>query len=130
MSVATSGRFSCETCGATYPWKPALAGKSAKCRCGAVIQIPASPTLMPAQPRQKSKPPPPLATADIPMPPPVAQVAAPAHTLGYVSARRRPSQSEELPVDKLMSDRMPLEDVNAGFDRLAAGGAIRLILTL
>lgn len=35
-----------------------------------------------------------------------------------------------LPVDRLMSDRMPLDEVNAGFDRLAAGGAIRQILTL
>ena len=35
-----------------------------------------------------------------------------------------------LPVDRLMSDRMSLDEVNAGFDRLAAGGAIRQILTL
>ncbi len=39
-------------------------------------------------------------------------------------------QQGRLPVDKLMGDRMPLEEVNAGFDRLAAGGAIRQILTL
>ncbi|HET9225118.1 MAG TPA: zinc-dependent alcohol dehydrogenase family protein [Thermoanaerobaculia bacterium] len=39
-------------------------------------------------------------------------------------------QRGKLPVDRLMSDRMPLEDVNAGFDRLASGGAIRQILTL
>lgn len=36
----------------------------------------------------------------------------------------------KLPVDKLMSNRIPLDEVNAGFDRLAAGGAIRQILTL
>lgn len=35
-----------------------------------------------------------------------------------------------LPVDRLMSDRLPLDEVNAGFDRLAAGGAIRQILVL
>jgi Zn-dependent alcohol dehydrogenase len=29
-----------------------------------------------------------------------------------------------------MSDRIPLDEVNAGFDRLAAGGVLRQILTL
>ncbi len=35
-----------------------------------------------------------------------------------------------LPVDRLMSGRMPLDEINAGFDRLAAGGAVRQLLTL
>lgn len=35
-----------------------------------------------------------------------------------------------LPVDRLMSGRLPLDEVNAGFDRLAAGGAVRQLLTL
>ncbi len=34
-----------------------------------------------------------------------------------------------LPVDRLMSGRMPLEDINEGFDRLARGAAIRQIVT-
>jgi alcohol dehydrogenase len=35
-----------------------------------------------------------------------------------------------LPVDKLLSGRLPLDEVNTGFDRLAAGAAVRQILTL
>ena len=35
-----------------------------------------------------------------------------------------------LPVDRLMSGAIPLEQINAGFDRLAAGEVVRLIVTL
>lgn len=31
----------------------------------------------------------------------------------------------KLPIDKLMGERMPLEDINRGFDRLAAGESLR-----
>ena len=34
-----------------------------------------------------------------------------------------------LPVDRLMSGTIPLEDINAGFDRLHAGEVVRLIVT-
>ncbi len=34
----------------------------------------------------------------------------------------------KLPVDALISDTIPLSDINAGFDRLAAGVTIRQIL--
>lgn len=33
-----------------------------------------------------------------------------------------------LPVDRLMSDRIPLEDINAGFDRLHEGSVVRLVV--
>ncbi|GMA62734.1 alcohol dehydrogenase [Alicyclobacillus fastidiosus] len=35
-----------------------------------------------------------------------------------------------LPVDRLVTDRLPLERINSGFDRLAQGQASRLIVTL
>jgi alcohol dehydrogenase len=38
-------------------------------------------------------------------------------------------QQGKLPVDKLLTGRLPLEDINAGFDRLARGEAIRQIVT-
>ncbi len=38
-------------------------------------------------------------------------------------------QQGRLPVDKLLSDRLPLPDVNAAFDRLADGRAMRQIVT-
>ena len=34
-----------------------------------------------------------------------------------------------LPVDRLMSGTIPLEDINAGFDRLHAGEVVRLVVT-
>src|SRR5947208_2761406 len=39
-----AGAIQCE-CGKQYPWKPELAGKRARCKCGNVVSIPAqSPT--------------------------------------------------------------------------------------
>jgi len=35
-----------------------------------------------------------------------------------------------LPIDKLISARLPLKDINAGFDRLAEGSVIRQIVTM
>lgn len=34
-----------------------------------------------------------------------------------------------LPVDQLISARIPLKDINAGFDRLAAGEVVRQVIT-
>jgi len=39
-------------------------------------------------------------------------------------------QSGRLPVDKLLSERIRLEDINAAFDRLAAGESIRQVVEL
>src|SRR3954447_11640808 len=36
-----AGKFSCDACGKTYSWKPELAGKRVKCKCGQPISIPA-----------------------------------------------------------------------------------------
>lgn len=41
--MAGGATFSCDSCGKTYPWKAELAGKKAKCKCGAVLNIPAQP---------------------------------------------------------------------------------------
>lgn len=35
-----------------------------------------------------------------------------------------------LPVDRLLTDTLPLEDLNEGFDRLARGQAVRLVVTM
>lgn len=37
----TVGRFACKNCGKTFSWKPAIAGKKAKCSCGASVEVPA-----------------------------------------------------------------------------------------
>lgn len=35
-----TSRFACQSCGKTYAWKPALAGRRAKCACGHVMVAP------------------------------------------------------------------------------------------
>jgi hypothetical protein len=37
---AAAMRFSCDSCGKSYAWKQELAGKKAKCKCGAAISVP------------------------------------------------------------------------------------------
>jgi hypothetical protein len=40
MSQGEIIRFSCAACGKSFAWKPELAGKKAKCKCGKIIQVP------------------------------------------------------------------------------------------
>lgn len=40
MSGGADSKFSCASCGRQFAWKPALAGKRAKCGCGEVLTIP------------------------------------------------------------------------------------------
>lgn len=42
LMITEKPKFSCESCGKSYEWKPALAGKRAKCKCGATIAVPAT----------------------------------------------------------------------------------------
>jgi len=44
----TPASLHCEACGQTYAWKPQLAGKTARCRCGASLRIPLNPPAAPA----------------------------------------------------------------------------------
>ena len=36
------GQFSCDNCGKSYAWKPQLAGKRVKCKCGSPLSVPKS----------------------------------------------------------------------------------------
>ncbi len=40
MSEITGPKFACASCGKEYKWKPELAGKRGKCKCGGVLSIP------------------------------------------------------------------------------------------
>lgn len=40
MSETERAKFACEGCGKSYAWKPELAGKKAKCKCGTVMLVP------------------------------------------------------------------------------------------
>ena len=42
MGTVAAGQFSCDACGKSYRWKPELAGRKAKCKCGAVMHCPAT----------------------------------------------------------------------------------------
>ena len=48
MSEITGAKFTCPSCGKQYKWKPELAGKKGKCKCGGVLAIPAKPPAEPA----------------------------------------------------------------------------------
>src|SRR5262245_48172536 len=41
MAQVEEAKFSCQSCGKSYRWKPELAGKKVKCKCGAVMTAPA-----------------------------------------------------------------------------------------
>lgn len=43
MSELQGPQFHCSGCKASYRWKPELAGKKAKCKCGQVMEVPAEP---------------------------------------------------------------------------------------
>jgi len=42
MADVTTPTFECAGCAKRYPWKPQLAGKRAKCKCGTTMTIPQS----------------------------------------------------------------------------------------
>ena len=59
-----AGTVACASCGKEYRWKPELAGKRAKCKCGGVVSFPkADPAGSAAAP---PPPPPPPIPADVP----------------------------------------------------------------
>ena len=43
MAQVEEAKFSCQSCGAKYRWKPELAGKKVKCKCGTVMTVSAKP---------------------------------------------------------------------------------------
>lgn len=38
--MSEAAKFSCGSCGKSYTWKPELAGKRVKCKCGAPVSVP------------------------------------------------------------------------------------------
>ena len=43
METVDQAKFSCQACGKSYKWKPELAGKKVKFKCGAVMLAPQQP---------------------------------------------------------------------------------------
>ena len=49
MAESDGPKFKCAACGREFRWKPELAGKKAKCKCGATVSVPhVAPTAAPA----------------------------------------------------------------------------------
>ena len=42
MATTTEAKFACAACGKQYAWKPEMAGKKGKCKCGAALDVPMS----------------------------------------------------------------------------------------
>ena len=57
MPTTTEVKFSCNQCGREFRWKPEIAGKQAKCKCGATVTIPKSPPPPPPPPPPKEEEP-------------------------------------------------------------------------
>src|SRR3954454_4514869 len=51
-------KFKCDACGERYTWKPQIAGRQAKCKCGAVLLVPKT---NPMESKRASAPPAPRA---------------------------------------------------------------------
>lgn len=73
MPEACLPKFPCTGCGNSYTWKPELAGKKVKCKCGTVISVPSDPTAEPQNPIEETydlvpsyEPPKPAKKATIP----------------------------------------------------------------
>jgi hypothetical protein len=97
MSEITGPKFACASCGKEYKWKPELAGKKGKCKCGGVLSIPAE------EPGQDAEPEPSLddlydISDDAPKKAPAyAAAAAPAPPLpapAMASARSAPAATK------------------------------------
>lgn len=68
--MSEASKFKCAACGREFRWKSELAGRKAKCKCGATVQVPATepvskgsavkPGATAAAPKVAAPPPPPL----------------------------------------------------------------------
>lgn len=47
METIDQGKFSCGKCGKRYKWKPEIAGKKVKCKCGNIMAAPAEEPIAP-----------------------------------------------------------------------------------
>src|SRR4051794_21497346 len=70
-------RITCSGCGKTYVWKPELAGKRVKCKCGEAMTVPASMEAAAPPPQEEdlydlapsSEPPKPKSSPRVPLAP-------------------------------------------------------------
>ena len=95
------GKFACPTCGKQYSWKPQLAGKKAKCACGAAIVVP---------------------NAEAPSPPPPPSSAASSNPLDDPYDFAVPDDSAPPPVPKASPPQFATAPVPAAHTAVAGAG--------
>jgi hypothetical protein len=90
VPAPTPPQFACSHCGKQYTWKPALAGKRAKCACGETLTVPDAPGGDDDPYDFAEPPPPPKRTAAPPIlqtPATPVATAGGAPALGYATGR-------------------------------------------
>ena len=113
MAPTTLATFPCEICGKRYTWKPQLAGRAVKCRCGAIMHAPAQPpspdeTLYDFTDQLTPAP----EAAAPPSPTPSAPRPVPANVMQY--ARKPQSSTGQLDTEKLKNLHAPIALAAAG----------------
>jgi hypothetical protein len=98
--MATLSKFGCDGCNRKFAWKPELAGKMMRCKCGAVLAVPRGET---------------AAAAVSPMPAAVA-MATPARPAAPVMPRVARSTAVKAPVESDPEDGPSLDDLYAFAD--------------
>src|SRR5687768_15576488 len=93
MTTTLSARVACTACGKQHRWRAELAGKKARCPCGAAVAMPAQPPAEAAEAAVSTNAgpstphaPPPTAHAPAPKPAAAAQPKAPPKQLGGMYA--------------------------------------------
>jgi hypothetical protein len=109
MSESPNPLIVCESCGKRYKWQPRLAGKAAKCVCGAILKLPGAPVAAKAgQPAEDDL----YKIADAPAPevslkPPRATAAAGAVATSDPSSTSTASPSAGPRVARINPDELP-----------------------
>ena len=121
MPPAAGPKFSCPECGKQHTWKPQLAGKRAKCTCGAAITVPLNePGDAPDDLYDVVETPRPAPAPATPYIPPVAQPAAagPAPLTYHRAADKSERERDRFREDNLVS---PWRDIYAPIVILVIG---------
>jgi hypothetical protein len=121
MPSASDPKFSCPKCGKRHTWKPQLAGKRAKCTCGAAITVPVNePGDAPDDLYDVVETPRPAPAPATPYIPPVAQpaAAAPAPLTYHRAADKSEKERDRFREDNLIS---PARDIYAPIAILVIG---------
>lgn len=121
MSESQVPNFHCIGCNKSYRWKPELAGKKARCKCGQVMEVPADPPRPPDEeglydlvdevpPRpqvQGSVMSPPAPATPAPAAPASGRIVSPAMPYAAV-ARQRPRDGDSAGKDRGMNLFLPV----------------------